>query len=97
MILFCRWCDKDFTPTSKNQIYCSIPCREEAAREKMIIRIKQERIKKRVGKERRCAGNCGALLSIYNDSIYCDPCSQNNKKIDKFLKEMKYLFTYEKE
>jgi hypothetical protein len=37
------------------------------------------------------------LLSIYNDSIYCDPCSQNNKKIDKFLKEMKYLFTYEKE
>ena len=97
MIKHCEWCDNSFDTKSKNQIYCSIECRTEATKQKVVQRYKITKAKDRVGKDRRCAGGCNTLLSIYNDNGFCDTCLTNNKKLDKTLKEIKGLFEYEQE
>jgi len=96
MIKHCEWCDNNFDTKSKNQIYCSIECRTEATKQKVVQRYKITKAKERVGKERRCAGGCNTLLSIYNDNNFCDTCLINNKKLDRFLKEIKDYFDYDK-
>jgi hypothetical protein len=55
------------------------------------------KFKSRFGKERRCAGGCETLLSAYNDETFCNSCLVNNKKVDKFIKDIKDYFDYEKE
>lgn len=92
---FCILCDAPFKPNSNKQIYCSAECRQEASKEKIIERYNIEKRKKRIGKEKRCAGGCGTLLSIYNDSGMCDNCIVNIKKMNKFIKEVKGYFDYE--
>lgn len=91
----CAWCAVEFNPSVSYQIYCSPECRELSTKEKIAERYSVNRRKARSGKQRRCAGGCGALLSIYNDKSFCDQCMINNKKVDKMLKELKGLFDYE--
>ena len=35
---FCVWCDKEFNKKSQKQIYCSIECRHQASKEKILER-----------------------------------------------------------
>ena len=91
MTKFCQWCDDPFESDAKNQIYCSVECRNGATKEKIMARYKTSKIKSRKNKERRCAGGCGSLLSIYNDSLFCSNCHISDKKLDKALKEIKGL------
>jgi hypothetical protein len=94
---YCSWCDKEFDPNSPKQIYCSGECRQEASKQKIVERIEQEKIKKRIGKDRRCGGGCGTLLSIYNGSGMCDNCLAHKKKVNNFMRELKNYFDYESE
>lgn len=92
----CSWCSKDFFPSVSYQIYCSTECRDLATKEKISERYYINRRRKRSKKERKCAGDCGTTLSIYNEKLFCDNCMVNNKKVDKTLKELKRFFEYEK-
>ncbi|MEY3311890.1 MAG: hypothetical protein RL348_1233 [Bacteroidota bacterium] len=91
----CAWCSNEFQSAVSYQIYCSTECRENATKEKIVDRYNLARAKKRIGKERRCAGGCGTLLSIYNNNGFCNICMVNKRKVDKILKELKGLFDYE--
>jgi hypothetical protein len=91
----CEWCDNSFKTKSKNQIYCSVECRTLATKEKVVKRYKFTKAKERQGKNRRCAGGCNTLLSIYNDNSFCDNCLTNNKRVDKTIREIKDFFEYE--
>lgn len=93
--MYCIRCDKEFEPNSNKQIYCSIECRQDASKEKIMERYHIEKRKKRQGKERRCAGNCGTVLSVYNDAGMCDNCLINHKKMNSFMRELKSYFDYE--
>jgi hypothetical protein len=92
----CAWCAVEFDPSVSYQIYCSVQCRESATKEKITERYQASRKKNRSSKPKKCAGDCGALLSIYNDKGFCNSCMINNKKVDKTLKELKRFFSYEK-
>lgn len=87
----CKWCDTYFKPSVSYQIYCSIECRNEATKEKIVERHRILRRQKRKNKIRYCAGNCGTILSLYNDDKYCDHCLVDFKLVDKKLKEIKNL------
>lgn len=91
----CQWCNEEFNSNSKNQIYCSVECRTESTKKKIVERYQTSKYKNRIGKERRCAGGCNTLLSAYNDESFCNSCLINNKKVDKFIKDIKDYFTYE--
>ncbi|MFZ9242571.1 MAG: hypothetical protein ACO295_05105 [Sediminibacterium sp.] len=91
----CSWCENDFVATSKNQIYCSVDCRTEATKVKVVERYSRLKSKKRQNKVRLCAGGCGTQLNIYNDIGFCDICSYNKRKLNSFLKEIKEYFDYE--
>jgi phosphohistidine phosphatase SixA len=91
----CQWCDDSFDTVSKNQIYCSPTCRAESTKKKIVERYQISKFKARVGKERRCAGGCNTLISVYNDAGFCNSCLVNDKKVDKFIKELKDYFDYE--
>jgi hypothetical protein len=97
MIKTCQWCEDEFTTLSKNQIYCSVECRTESTKQKITQRYQMSKFKSRIGKERRCAGGCETLLSAYNDATFCNSCLVNNKKVNKFIKDIKDYFDYEKE
>jgi hypothetical protein len=92
----CLWCDKEFEFKNKNQIYCSAECRKKSTKEKIVARYQISKIKNRVGKERTCSGGCGTIISIYNDAGFCNTCLVNNKKVDKFIRELRGYFDYEK-
>lgn len=92
----CSWCSHEFSPSVSYQIYCSKECRELATKEKISERYSINKRRKRSNKERRCAGGCETLLSIYNDKNFCNTCMINNKKVEKMLKELKGIFDYEK-
>lgn len=94
-MLYCLWCDKQFEPNTNKQIYCSAECRQEASKEKILDRYQKEKRKKRQGKEKRCAGNCGTLLSIYNDSSMCDNCLVHHRKMKSFMRDLRNYFDYE--
>jgi hypothetical protein len=93
----CILCDQEFDPNSPKQIYCSAECRQKASKQKIIERYEKEKIKKRIGKERRCAGGCNTVLSIYNGTGMCDNCLEHKKKVNNFMKELKQYFEYEKD
>jgi len=92
----CDWCSSEFKPNVSYQIYCSVECREFATKEKVNDRYQINRRKKLAKKERRCAGGCGTLISIYNTTGYCSTCRINTKQVDKALKELKGLIEYER-
>jgi hypothetical protein len=92
---YCKWCDKEFVANSIKQIYCGPVCRQDASKQKILERYENEKIKKRIGKTRRCAGGCGTLLSIYNDIGMCDNCVVHKKKMQGFMREIKEYFDYE--
>ena len=92
---YCRQCDKEFSSLAKHQIYCSVECRDKATKEKITERLKRSKIKKRIGKKRKCL-NCEVEISIYNDNNLCNACYIDQKKLDKTLKEIKKFFDYEK-
>ena len=93
----CQWCENEFQSDSSNQIYCSSECRIESTKKKVTQRYQLSKFKNRIGKKRKCAGGCDTLLSAYNDAGFCNACLINNKKVDKFLKDIKGYFDYEKE
>lgn len=62
-----------------------------ATKGKILERHKALKIQKRKGKERKCAANCGTILSIYNDSKYCDHCLVDQKQVDKMLRQIKNM------
>lgn len=95
MIKYCEWCDESFDTATKNQIYCSSECRTSATKQKIVQRYKITKAQERIGKDRRCSGNCDTLLSIYNDNGFCDTCMVSNKKLDRTIKEIKDFFDYE--
>jgi hypothetical protein len=92
---YCIWCDKEFIPNSSKQIYCSIECRQEASKEKILERYHVEKRKKRKNKVRLCAGGCGTKLSMYNDSGICDNCEIHTRRINNFIKDLRGYFEYE--
>lgn len=96
MLKHCEWCDDNFETDSKNQIYCDSDCRTLATKQKIVQRYKFTKVKDRMGKERKCHGDCGTYLSIYNDNLFCDTCLINNKKVDKTLKEIKGYYKNDK-
>jgi hypothetical protein len=85
---YCQWCDNTFIPNVSYQIYCCSECRDEATKEKIAERYAKNRLKKRVGKNRKC-NYCGSSLSIYNDEEICSSCDENPKEVGKALKELK--------
>ena len=87
----CKWCDTYFKPSVSYQIYCSAQCRSIATKEKIAERHKALKVQKRKGKVRKCTANCGTILSIYNDSKYCDHCLIDQKQVDKILKQIKNM------
>jgi phosphohistidine phosphatase SixA len=91
----CNWCSDPFISTSKNQIYCSKDCRTESTKQKIGQRYQVAKAKSRIGKERKCAGNCETLISIYNNQGFCNSCLINVKKVDKFVKDLRDYFDYE--
>ena len=93
----CNRCDNYFKPKVTYQIYCSESCREEATKEKIAERYKITRRQKRKNKKRFCLGGCGAELSIYNDSGFCNGCNVNKKAVDKMLKQIKGFIQYEQD
>lgn len=88
---FCSWCDNTFKPTVSYQIYCSVECRTQATKEKILERHKVLKRQKRRDKERICAAGCGTILSSYNDGKFCDTCIVHPKQVEKILKEIKSL------
>ena len=91
----CAWCSNDFVANVTYQIYCCAECRNLATKEKIAERSSVNKLKNRSKKQRKCAGECGAFLSIYNDNGFCAICMTNKKKVEKMLKELKGLFDYE--
>ena len=96
-MLLCVWCGDEFNPNSSKQIYCGHKCRSEASKEKIVERYHIEKRKKRIGKEKKCAGGCNTILSIYNDSGICDNCLVHKRKMNNFIKELKEYFDYEQD
>jgi len=88
-VKLCKWCDSYFKPGVSYQIYCSTKCRNEATKEKIVERHKVLKRQKRKNKIRYCQGNCGTVLSVYNDSKYCDHCLIDFKLVEKKMKEIK--------
>jgi hypothetical protein len=93
----CAWCANEFAPSVSYQIYCSAECREFATKEKISERYLANRLKNRSKKQRKCAGGCGIIISIYNNNGFCSTCMTNKRKVDQVLKELKGLFEYEQE
>ena len=58
-------------------------------KEKIVERHKVLKRQKRKNKIRYCQGNCGTVLSVYNDSKYCDHCLIDFKLVEKKMKEIK--------
>ncbi len=94
-MLYCKWCDKQFSPNTTKQIYCNSECRQEASKEKILERYHLQKRKNRKGKEKKCGGGCNTLLSIYNDSGICDNCLVHQSKMKTFMRELKNYFDYE--
>lgn len=92
----CDWCSNEFQPNVSYQIYCSAECRQLATKEKVNERYRIKKRHKLSKKQRRCAGNCGTILSIYNNSGFCTQCSINHKQVNQALKELKGLIEYER-
>jgi hypothetical protein len=92
---FCKQCDEQFDSNNKNQIYCSSDCRSLATKEKIMQRYKVSKAQSRVGKDRKCAGGCGTIISIYNNIGFCNSCMLSKRKLDQALKDIKGLFDYE--
>lgn len=95
MTKFCQQCDKQFSSNNKNQIYCSADCRTVATKEKIMQRYKVSKAQSRVGKDRRCAGGCGTIVSIYNNVGFCNTCMVSKRKLDQAIKDIKEYFQYE--
>lgn len=92
----CDWCSGEFQPNVSYQIYCSPKCRELATKEKVNEKYRMKRRKKLSEKDRRCAGGCGTLLSMYNEDSYCNGCLIDQKQVSKTLRELKGLIEYER-
>lgn len=86
----CSWCDNKFKPKVSYQIYCSIVCRDNATKEKIVERQKILRNKKRKSKTRRCK-NCKEKLSIYHDGPLCNFCNIDPTMVSKALRDLKRL------
>jgi len=92
----CDWCSNEFQPNVSYQIYCSVECRQLATKEKVNERYRIKKRTRHSKKEKRCAGGCGTLLSMYNESKFCSRCMTNNKDVLRALKELKGIIEYEK-
>lgn len=83
----CAWCRTPFEPTTTSQIYHSAECRQSATKQRISEQYKtRRRIRKR---QALCAGGCGTILSIYNESKFCTVCMVDRKQLRSIMKEIK--------
>jgi hypothetical protein len=92
---YCQWCPNEFESLDSRQIYCSPECRTQAAKSKSAAKALIEKRRKRVAKPKKCAGGCGTILSIYNESKICDNCLVHKKRVDEFTRDLKKYFDVE--
>lgn len=78
-------CQKPFTKTTFNNIYCSPECCQAATNAKIMARYYANK-KKRDGSDRFCE-RCSTKLSRYNFGDYCSSCESQAKT--KMMEEMK--------
>jgi len=95
MMKACQWCLESFHAKVDYQIYCGVLCREAATKEKVKERARVASIRRRYGKNRMCANNCGTKLNAYNDSKICAMCVVNDKLVGKALDNIKDFFDME--
>lgn len=82
----CAWCVAEFKAATNNQIYCGPECRQAATKH----RSEQVRVIKRKRKrDKVCAGGCGTLLSMYNESNYCTICMVSKHELKRVIKEIR--------
>jgi hypothetical protein len=86
----CQWCDSPFETKVSYQIYCSVPCRTHATREKINERYLKQRLENPSHKQRKCK-SCGASLSVYNNEKICGKCRIDPLEVTKALKEIKRI------
>ena len=86
----CEWCDHQFVPAVRYQVYCSAECREDATKENIRAKNVLLKLKKRYGQKRVCL-SCSSPLSIYNDDDICTSCEVNPKDVSKALKDIKRM------
>lgn len=92
---YCQWCPNEFESSDPRQIYCSPECRTEAAKAKTADKALIEKRRKRMLKPRECAGGCGTILSIYNDSKLCEHCLEHKKRVNDFMRDLRTYFDVE--
>jgi hypothetical protein len=87
----CNFCEKEFTPKSKNQKYCDSECCRKATNKKIMKKYyeNKERLK---GKARNCK-KCNLPLSRYNPLEICYECDKKSKRYneEKFKKALGYV------
>lgn len=67
----CQYCNREFLPSTHNQIYCESECTRRATNRRIMDNY-YERKENRRGKNRYCKFNsCITKLSRYNDDDYC--------------------------
>ena len=95
MMKACQWCLDSFDAKVDYQIDGGVSCREAATKEKVKEKARVASIRRRYGKNRMCANNCGTKLNAYNDSKICARCIINDKLVDKSLDNIKDFFDME--
>jgi hypothetical protein len=76
-------CNKEFTPKTHNQKYCSDECCRIATNEKLKEQYYEKKARL-AGKQRTCkTKGCNVILSRYNDSNICDKCVGAKKETER--------------
>lgn len=73
--------EKEFTPKTHNQKYCSDDCCRIATNKKIMEKYYEKKAI-RNGKKRLCK-SCNSSLSRYNTLSVCSKCEKNNSKSDR--------------
>lgn len=73
--------EKEFTPKTHNQKYCSDDCCRIATNKKIMEKYYEKKAI-RSGKKRLCK-SCNSSLSRYNTLSVCSKCEKNNSKSDR--------------
>ena len=74
MYHICQYCSKPFNARTSREKYCSVKCRQMRARQKEIIRRKENGTPSKAVHEERSCRYCGKkFISSRIDQIYCSP------------------------
>ena len=73
--------EKEFSPKTHNQKYCSDECCRIATNKKIMEKYYEKKAI-RSGQKRHC-NKCNSSLSRYNTSSICAKCEKNNSSSDR--------------